>query len=176
MGKIKQTEIAIKREAVRIFKKESKISLVLKLFILFLRKTNIKINWKTTLMETARGKPNTEMSFIENKEKAFIKSSLNPASKQDWGDVNIWVRKKLKAILIITEAIAIKVGVFVSFKEKNARKSNGIRAEAERPRQNKAKLEEVKRADPDENWPCLKIIPTISFLKIKIKILVGIIK
>ena len=54
-------------------------------------------------------------------------------------------------MLIITEAMATKVGVFVSFKEKNARKSNGIKAEAERPRQNKAKLEEVKRIDPDEN-------------------------
>lgn len=102
-------------------------------------------------METARGKPNTEMSFIKDKEKAFIKSSLNPVSKQDWGYVNIWVRKKLKEILIITEATAIKVGVFVSFKEKNALKSNGIKAEAERLRQNKAKLEEVKRADPGEN-------------------------
>ena len=32
-------------------------------------------------MEIAKGNPNTEMSFIEDKEKAFIKSSLNPASK-----------------------------------------------------------------------------------------------
>ena len=47
----------------------------------------------------------------------------------------------------------MKVGVFVSFKEKNERKSKGIKEEANSPIENKAKLKEVNSTAKDENWP-----------------------
>mgnify|MGYP001618824209 CR=1 FL=1 len=68
------------------------------------------------------------------------------------------------------------VGVFVSWKAKKAREIKGIKQSAKIPKQNKPKLAEVNWVESWLNLPYLKIISTIWFLKMKMRILKGIIK